>query len=187
MEHPSKQNEPPLSDWLKFLREEVKFEYQITAQRVAWFLTSQTFLISAFVLGFFNPNANVAKDFFGQVIPIIGMFSSLLLRVSILVSHKRIWRHSRNLERFHEKDLYDGLDENLRNAAMLYPRVVTCMLFSAWLTILLLFGYPSPLRVLSPGFLFFILAVILFIADIFLSRFERSAEGLMQPELKDKQ
>ena len=168
------QTEPPLSDWLKFLREEVRFEYNISAQRVAWFLTSQTFLISAFVLGYFNSNAIIAKDFFGQIIPMIGIISSLLLRVSIMVTHIRIWQHSRNLQRFHQEGLYDGLDDFLRNIAMLYPRIVPCLLLSTWIVILLTFGYPSPLKDLSPSLLFLAFFLISVVADIFLNKFERN-------------
>jgi hypothetical protein len=90
------------------------------------------------------------------------------------VAHIRIWQHSRNLKKFHQEGLYDGLDNFLRNIAMLYPRIVPCLLLSTWIVILLTFGYPSPLKDLSPSLLFLAFFLILVVADIFLNKFERN-------------
>jgi hypothetical protein len=91
-----------------------------------------------------------------------------------MVAHIRIWQHSRNLKNFHQEGLYEGLDDFLRNIAMLYPRIVPCLLLSTWIVILLTFGYSLPLKDLSPSLLFLAFFLILVVADIFLNKFERN-------------
>ncbi len=174
----SDQNSQP-SEWLKFLREEVRFEYNLTAHRVAWFLTSQTFLISAFVLGYFNKEALVARDIFGHVIPFIGIISSILLRISIFVSHQRIWIHS-SKPPFNFSNHYDVLGSGLRGWAMFYARFVPWMFLNVWITILVSVGFQQSI---PPIYLFVILSIVFFLVDIYLAEREVNPKKLQNNQV----
>lgn len=175
--HSGSQKKSESYEWLNFLREEVRFEYNLTAQRVAWFLTSQTFLVSAFILGYANKGSftNVI-ELFTQVIPGIGSVSSMLLRASIFVSHRRIWEHSHNIMPYHNPNHYSGLSDSLRGVAMLYARLVPTIFFGLWLSIGFVLNGVT-IESCNVSRLFVTIACGLLIGEFIIGKFEKKIQA----------
>lgn len=70
-----------LADILKVLGEDIQAEHALIASRVTWYVTSQSFLLTAYATSW---NANfVWQEFFHRILPIAAIVLSFVIFVSI--------------------------------------------------------------------------------------------------------
>jgi hypothetical protein len=85
-------------DRFKLLREEIRFEYNLTSSRVSWYVASQAFLVSSFAISIGGQSSSKLK-WFWQTIPIIGILSSLLVLLPVFVCFVRIIDHQKDIDK----------------------------------------------------------------------------------------
>ncbi len=73
-------------DRLKFYREELKYEYTLLSNRLGLFVTSQSFLVSAFAVLSASMRYPATVWILGSV-ALLGITISLLIRIPIKLSH----------------------------------------------------------------------------------------------------
>src|SRR3954452_2050908 len=80
--------------WFKLINEEIAQENSLMSNRLNWFITSQAFLLTALSIahrgGAEWPNKRV--DFLFPLVPIIGIFSCLLILAGIVAGMVVLWR-----------------------------------------------------------------------------------------------
>ena len=79
---------------LKFIRQEVMFEYQLMSSRISWLITCQSFLIAAYTFSFGNVFIYKAGWFVQYVLPILGLLLCVPAFIGILGASRTIsdWR-----------------------------------------------------------------------------------------------
>src|SRR2546423_15555296 len=82
----------------QIIREEIRAEHSLIANRLSWYVTSQSFLVTAFAIS--RGNGFVWFHWFSTLLlPIIGFFSSALIFPSILgaCSTIKLWHEKQRI------------------------------------------------------------------------------------------
>lgn len=133
--------DPSPSSEYQMIREEIRSEHSLIANRLTWYVTSQSFLVTAFAISRGNGFAWFAW-FSTLLLPLIGLISSALIFPSILGASATItlW-HLKQREfctRHCGFQAAFGMDRPswVERRGLLFPQVMPLLFGSAWLAIL---------------------------------------------------
>jgi hypothetical protein len=121
----------PASEF-QMIRDEVKAEHSLISNRLAWYVTSQSFLVTAFAI-----SRGAGFRWFGWfstvLLPLIGLLSSLLIFPSIMAARKTI--HLWHLKQVRFFELHPEFKKafELRHHSRLHAE---SLLFPTWMPVL---------------------------------------------------
>lgn len=123
------------------IREEIRAEHALIANRLTWYVTSQSFLVSAFAISS-GSNFMWHRWFSTSLIPGLGLWSSLLVFPSILgaCATIKLW-HRRQQEFFHLHAEFHAAFHLRRaswieNRGLLFPKVMPGLFSLFWIIII---------------------------------------------------
>lgn len=131
-------------EWIKLLRDEIKFEHHSMSARLNAFVTSQSFLFAAFAIsGLGEHQHHQAIMWFSHlVVPVIGILFSMLFSLAVSQGIARLFQLNSCLhDRMHEMDgtPMSDLVEDLclpslssRKRTLLYPKWIPVICGLAW-------------------------------------------------------
>jgi len=119
------------------IRDEIKAEHSLIANRLSWYVTSQSFLVTAFAIS--RGNSFVWFHWFSTLLlPVIGFVSSALIFPSILgaCSTIKLW-HGKQRALFTEHNevkVAFELDRPqwIENRGLLFPKMMPLLFGFAW-------------------------------------------------------
>ncbi len=122
------------------IRDEIRAEHNLIANRLTWFVTSQSFLVSAFAISRGN-NFTWFHWFSTTLLPLLGFVSAALVLPSILgaIATIKLWHEK--LHRFFEMhpDLKAALALKrppwIENRGLLFPKMMPLLFATFWLVI----------------------------------------------------
>jgi len=133
---------------LKFFREELKYEYTLLSNRLGLFITSQSFLVSAFAALSASMRYPATVWMIGSV-AMLGITISILIRIPIQLSHVSLKKWLA-LERklltaddllsesvFGERDAPCSYDDNEAGQSMSFSKVVPVVFIIMWAVLIL--------------------------------------------------
>jgi hypothetical protein len=146
-----------LKEKLDFFHKEGQFEHQLIANRMTWYVTSQSFLMAAFAAS--GSNQNTLKDLFGWFIPLLGIVISVIIWISLRaadlsmkklkIAEKEIITkiiqklkenpQSTELQEWKElQKVWYADHDHIHFQGMLPPRIIPGLFTGAWLILLAL-------------------------------------------------
>ena len=122
------------------IRDEIKTEYNLLNSRLTWFVTSQSFLVSAFAIS--RANGFVWFDWFATLLlPIVGLLLAALVLPSLMAACQTIelW-HEKQAHFFVNQPEFDHcLHLNrkswLEHQGLLLPQIMPFVFITFWLVI----------------------------------------------------
>ncbi len=133
---------PDLSPSFEYqaIRDEIRAEHSLIASRLSWYVTSQSFLVTAFAISCGN-NFRWFSWFSTLLLPSIGFLSSLLIFPSIVAACRTIelW-HSKQTRFFEShaefKKAFDLKRQSwVHRQSLLFPKLIPLLFGSLWLII----------------------------------------------------
>lgn len=121
----------------KLLREEIRFEHGQIAQRMNWFVVSQTFLMTPYAISRGGTRAAQLELFWGTLLPVTGVVMATLIFVAILAAVDRVRDHRRTMKERHDNETHLKRGSDLaRSCAILVPQVMPIAFACLWLLLL---------------------------------------------------
>jgi hypothetical protein len=134
---------PEPFDRIKLLREEIRFEHQLIANRLSMLLTAQPFLLTAFaVAAAGDPQRRKHFSWFSYgIVPVVGLVVVLFALLAVVEGERRLRRLRRHLyEDANLAGLADKvcprLDARGQALSLLYAVALPAVFAVAWLYIL---------------------------------------------------
>lgn len=122
------------------IREEIRAEYGLITSRLTWFVTSQSFLVSAFAIS--QANGFVWFHWFSTLLlPAVGLLIALLVLPSLIGACKTIdlWHQKQALFFTHHPEFCAALALNrkpwIERQGLLLPQIMPFVFVIFWLVI----------------------------------------------------
>ena len=140
---------------LNFFRDEIKHEFGLLGQRLAWYVTCQSFLITSFAISI---NKSSSLTWFSYVIIAIGICASILIGPAIWGAHRTIKMYGdkkRDLLKNDElidfripRDAFPFADDDIHKKSMYFSGVIPIVFIVIWLIVFILSIF-FPLKIVT--------------------------------------
>lgn len=132
-------------DIVNFYRDEVKFEFSLLGQRLAWYVTCQSFLLTSFTISFNNKFSST--NWLQYVIISIGLLTSILIWPAVDGAHKTIKMYMRKKREFLKendselkclkipRDYYSIEEDGIHASSMCFSWIMPLLFIIIWIII----------------------------------------------------